>query len=107
MPEALARLGGADYGVVVLDVALPGGEPEQIVNGIAAMTSVTRPVVLVLAANPAAARSLDIEVVQIVLRKPVALRQTVELIKSCAENAAERAAMIDRDGDGDGDHATS
>jgi hypothetical protein len=69
-----------------------------------------RPVVLVLAANPTSARSLDVDVVQIVLRKPIALRQTVELIRSCVYSASVRVVPGengDSDGDGDGDHATS
>jgi hypothetical protein len=58
-----------------------------------------------VASNPALARSLDVDVVQIVLRKPVALRQTVDVIRSCVQSAA--LTLAERDGDGEGDHATS
>jgi two-component system response regulator PilR (NtrC family) len=102
VPDALEKLRGEPYGVVVVDVALPGGNPEEIVSAIATFGR-TRPVVLVLASNPALARSLDVDVVQIVLRKPVALRQTVDVIRSCVQNAA--LAVGERDVDGD--HATS
>jgi DNA-binding NtrC family response regulator len=105
VPDALEKLRGEPYGVVLIDVALPGGNPEQVVAAIAALGHLRRPVVLVLAANPASARSLDVDIVQIVLRKPLALRQTVELIRSCVQSAAIGAA--DEDGDGEGDHATS
>ena len=87
VPDALEKLAGEPYGVILVDVGLPGGNAEQIVSAIAALKQAQRPVVLVLASNPTAARSLDIDVVQIVLRKPLALRQTVELIRSCVQSA--------------------
>ncbi|HEX6083334.1 MAG TPA: response regulator [Thermoanaerobaculia bacterium] len=101
VPDALDKLREEPYGVILVDVGLPGGDPEQIVAAIAALGG-QRPVVIVLASNPASARSLDIDVVQIVLRKPLALRQTVELIRSCVQNAAVKAAE-----DGDGDQPTA
>ena len=107
VPDAMEKLRDEPYGVVVVDVALPGGDAEQIVARIAELSHRERPVVLVLAANPTSARSLDVDIVQIVLRKPIALRQTVELIRSCVQSAAIRVAPPDSDGDGDGDHATS
>ena len=104
VPDALEKLGDGPYGVVVIDVALPGGDPEQVVARIAELGRTERPVVLVLAANPASARSLDVDLVQIVLRKPVALRQTVELIRSCVQSAPARVTSSE---DGDGPYATS
>lgn len=100
VPDALEKLRQEAYGVVVVDVALPGGDPEQIVARIAELSRDARPVVLVLASNPAAARSLDVDIVQIVLRKPIALRQTVELIRSCV-SAPIRIPQAE-DGDGAG-----
>ncbi|HEY0371389.1 MAG TPA: response regulator [Thermoanaerobaculia bacterium] len=110
VPDALQKVRDEPYGVVVVDIALPGGDPEQILARIAQIVRDERPVVLVLAANPTSARSLDVDVVQIVLRKPIALRQTVELIRSCVYSASVRVVPGengDSDGDGDGDHATS
>lgn len=104
VPDALEKLHGEPYGVILVDVALPGGDAEQVVAAIAALQQPLRPVVLVLASNPAQARSLDVDIVQIVLRKPLALRQTVELIRSCVESNALAAAD---DGNGDGDHVVS
>src|SRR6266516_185470 len=66
---ALEALSGANYAVVVLDLGLPQVNSERILAFIAAMPVSVRPVVLVLASH-AAARSLDVEIVQIVLRKP-------------------------------------
>jgi len=100
--DALEKLREEPYGVVVVDVGLPGGDAEQIVAQIGELPRNERPVVLVLATNPTSARSLDVDIVQIVLRKPIALRQTVELIRSCVNSASARMAPPE-DGDGDVD----
>lgn len=107
VPDALEKLREEPYGVVLVDVSLPGGNAEQVVAAIAKLRRSTRPVVLVLASNPAAARSLDVDIVQIVLRKPLALRQTVALIRSCVESTAAVSVAEDGDGDGPGSHAMS
>ncbi|HEX8408797.1 MAG TPA: response regulator [Thermoanaerobaculia bacterium] len=108
VPDAVAKLNEEPYGVVLVDIALPGGNAEQIVARIAELHRDTRPVVLVLASNPASARSLDIDIVQIVLRKPLALRSTVELIRSCVQSASARPTMpAEEEGSGDGDQLVS
>ncbi|HVE71475.1 MAG TPA: response regulator [Thermoanaerobaculia bacterium] len=104
VPDALQKIREEPYGVILVDVGLPGGNAEEIVTAIAQVRYARRPVVLVLASNPAAARSLDVDIVQIVLRKPLALRQTVELIRSCVHSAS---GAIAEEEDGDGDHAIS
>ena len=81
--EALAHLAEHEYGVLVIDVALAAGDVERVIAHIESMPPLQRPVVLVLAANPEAARSLDVEIVQIVLRRPVNLPQLVDLVRSC------------------------
>ena len=107
VPDALIKLHDEPYGVVLVDIALPGGNAEQIVARIAELHRDTRPVVLVLASNPALARSLDIDIVQIVLRKPLALRSTVELIRSCVQSASARLLLAEEEGNGNGDQLTS
>jgi DNA-binding response OmpR family regulator len=81
--DALAKLAEQEYGVFVIDVALPFGDVERVIAHIESMPAARRPVVLVLAANPEAARSLDVEIVQIVLRRPVNLPQLVDVVRSC------------------------
>ena len=49
---------------------------------------------LVLAANPEAARSLDVEIVQIVLRKPLNLPQLVDVVRSCVRSSQKRPIPI-------------
>jgi CheY-like chemotaxis protein len=107
VPDALDKLTGELYGVVVVDVALPGGDAELVVARIAELGRHARPVVIVLAANPAAARSLDVDVVQIVLRKPIGLRQTVDLIRSCCVQSVPARVGVAEDSDGDEPHPIS
>lgn len=107
VPDAVAKLNEEPYGVVLVDIALPGGKAEQIVSRIAEIHRDTRPVVLVLASNPSSARSLDIDVVQIVLRKPLALRSTVELIRSCVQSASARPVAGEEEGSGESDQLVS
>jgi DNA-binding response OmpR family regulator len=86
--EATQKLNEEQYGLVVIDVALPHGDVETVIARIHDMPVAQRPVVLVLAAKPEAARTLDVDIVQIVLRRPVVLRQLVELVRSCLRGAA-------------------
>lgn len=92
-PEALEKLETEKYGVVVVDVTLPGGDVQQLIEGIARIAPLLRPVVLVLAARPELARSLDVDIVQIVLRRPVHLSQLVEVVKSCIRSSAQRTTL--------------
>jgi DNA-binding response OmpR family regulator len=92
---ALEALDASNYAVVVLDLALPPGNGERILDAIAAMPVVSRPVVLVLAAR-GAARSLDVEVVQIVLRKPCDLTQLSQIVESCVRSADAKRSEPDR-----------
>ena len=98
--DALERLAGDRYGVVVLDVALAPGDVERVIAAIANTPVRERPVVLVLAANPEAARSLDVEIVQIVLRRPVNFPQLVDVVRSCVKDSRGRGASAAR-GNGD------
>jgi DNA-binding response OmpR family regulator len=91
-PAALAKLAEESYGVVVVDVALQAGDVDRVIERIAAMPALLRPVVLVLAANPESARSLDVDIVQIVLRKPVNLSQLVDVVRSCIRSTRARGA---------------
>jgi len=85
--EALEQLDRRAYALVVLDVALPGGNSEAVVRRIARIPRVEQPIVLVVARDAQAARSMDVDIVQIVLRKPVDLQQILDLIRSCVRSA--------------------
>jgi two-component system response regulator ResD len=89
--DAIEKLETERYGLLVVDVALPPGNVEDVIARVQQMVPAQRPVVLVLAAKPEAARTLDVDIVQIVLRRPIVLRQLVDLVRSCLRSAGERA----------------
>jgi two-component system response regulator ResD len=88
--DAIEKLETERYGLLVIDVALPTGNVEDVIERVQRMLPAQRPVVLVLAAKPEAARTLDVDIVQIVLRRPVILRQLVDLVRSCLRSAEAR-----------------
>jgi DNA-binding response OmpR family regulator len=92
--DALEKLGEVAYTVVVIDVGLHGFHELGVLQKIAELAAGRRPVVLVLADHPEATRTLDVEIVQIVLRKPVDLDQLSDLIRNCVHSVTRRAAMI-------------
>ena len=92
--DVLTRLREERYGVVVVDVGLPGGDVDRVIAYIAGMPLAQRPVVLVLAAKPETTRSLDVEIVQIVLRKPLNLPQLVDVVRSCVRSSQKRPVPI-------------
>jgi DNA-binding response OmpR family regulator len=105
--EALEKLAETSYAVTVIDVALADVDAVQVIERIAQIPAARRPVVLVLAERPEAARTLDVEIVQIVLRKPVDFNQLVELIASCARSATRRTESVSLPPTKNGDQLTS
>ena len=91
--EAIRKLNEETYGLIVIDVALPEGDVVYVIARIHQMPLALRPVVLVLAAKPEAARTLDVDIVQIVLRRPVVVSQLVELVRSCLRSAGRGTTM--------------
>jgi len=91
--EAIERLINADYAVVVLDLTLPFGGGERILDAIMEQPRPRRPIVLVVA-PPGSARSLDIEAVQIVLRRPCNLQQLAEIVQSCVRIATAEPLSV-------------
>jgi DNA-binding response OmpR family regulator len=104
--DAIEKLGSERYGLLLIDVALPYGDVEAVIARIHDMLPADRPVVLVLAAKPEAARTLDVDIVQIVLRRPVILRQLVDLIRFCLRSTKRRVVTPPKE-NGNGDHLIS
>lgn len=98
--EALQKLDQTPYGIVIADVGLPSGGIERVIDRIDRMERARRPIVLILAPSSEAARSLDVEIVQIVLRRPVNIAQLVDVVRSCVRNSAgeQRASHGESDG---------
>lgn len=90
--DALVKLGEVPYSVAVIDIELRGLREVGVLEKIAELAPATRPVVLVLADHPEATRTLDVEIVQIVLRRPVDMDQLSDLIRNCVRSVTRRAA---------------
>lgn len=107
--DALEKLDQTPYALVIADVGLPNGGIDQVIGRISRL--IPRPIVIVLAATAEATRTLDVEIVQIVLRRPVDLPQLIDLVRSCLRSSASDARKRRSDGEGDGhssrDQATS
>ena len=88
-PAAVEKLREHSYSVVLVDLSLPDVAAERILGSVRAVSVADRPVVLVLAAANRA-RSLDVDLIQIVLRKPCNIAQVADLVQSCVHaNGAE------------------
>ena len=92
--DAVEKLATVTYTVAVIDIGLRDLQELGVLQRIADLPSAARPVVLVLADHPEATRTLDVEIVQIVLRKPVDVDQLTELIRSCIRSATRRASLM-------------
>ena len=83
-PDAVEQFGGRDYGVVILDLRVP--DAESILRAIRDVPRDRRPMVIGTGERDMA-EELDADLVQIVIRKPIALRQFAEVVRSCLEAA--------------------
>ena len=87
--SAIDTLRSQQYAVVLLDVSLPIVAAERVLEFIRDAANGSRPIVFVLG-EPSAARSLDVELVQIVIRKPCDLNHIADLVQSCVRNAGAK-----------------
>ncbi len=84
---ALDLLRQRSYAVVLLGLVLPDRGAERVLEFLGKSDRESRPVVLMVG-EPSAARSLDVDLVQIVLRKPCNLTQLADMIQSCVQNVS-------------------
>lgn len=81
-PAAVNMLREHTYSVILVDLSLPDVAAERILASVRSVSVGDRPVVFVLAAANMA-HSLDVDLVQIVLRKPCNIAQLADLVHSC------------------------
>jgi DNA-binding NtrC family response regulator len=81
---AVAHLGSGRFGVVILDLLLP--DSDRVLEAIQRLTPEQRPMVIGTGDRDMT-HELDDNLVQIVIRKPIALRQFAEVVRSCLEAA--------------------
>ena len=80
--SALRALDERPYTLVIIDLGLEKVDGYQVLDRIRSMHNAERPVVLVTVTNQDS-RSLDVDIVQVVLRKPIRIGDITDLIRSC------------------------
>src|SRR3954466_16107391 len=80
--SALRALDERQYTLVVLDVGLEKADGYQVLDRIRSIATAERPIVLVTMTNQDS-RQLDVELVQVVLRKPIRIADVTDLVRSC------------------------
>jgi len=83
-----------DYALVTLDLTLGEFEAEPLFAAIAELPRNRRPMVIGTGERDMA-RELDADVVQIIIRKPIAIRQFAEVVKSCVAAAPQWRRQAD------------
>lgn len=82
--EAIAKIAGGDYSVIVLDLMLPEANGYEVIAYIKA-NGLRVPVVVVSAVSQQALQSLDFDVVKLVIAKPFDVHEfTNSIAKLCA-----------------------
>jgi CheY-like chemotaxis protein len=81
--DAIVRLGERRYALVVLDFSLPHAGAAAIVESLRVMPSAERPMVIATSADGASTRDSDTDLVQMILRRPVRVRDVAEMVGAC------------------------
>jgi len=81
--DAITRLGERDYGLIVLDFALPNAGAVAVIESVRAIPAAARPMIIAVAARDDGARDSDSELVQMILRKPIRITDAAEMIEAC------------------------
>lgn len=88
--EAIAFLTQRRYSIVVLDVDIAGGY-DNVAAAVQLMPESERPIVIAMAESDRLAR-VDGEGVQVVIRRPVKVRDVAELARACIDASGRRRA---------------
>lgn len=84
--EAMEYLRDRRYGVVLLDLEIGTHEAVAVIDFVRALPANGRPIILATAAKEVTL-SLDADLVQIVIRKPLRLADVADMIRSCVYHA--------------------
>jgi DNA-binding response OmpR family regulator len=79
---AISRLDERSYTMLILDIGLEKSDAYLVLDRVRALPRAQRPIVLALVTSQDS-RSLDVDVVQVVLRKPIRIGDLTDLIRSC------------------------
>jgi DNA-binding response OmpR family regulator len=86
--EALSHLARQSYSVIVLDLGVAGGS-EAVLAAVQRMAGGAQPIVLATAEGDSAAR-VETEGVQVVIRRPLRVREIAELARACTDASTRR-----------------
>ena len=85
--EAIAKLNGGDYSIVVLDLMLPEASGYEVISHMKS-NRLTIPVVVVSAVSQQALANLDLDVVKMVISKPFDVHDFTEKIAALCQPSA-------------------
>jgi DNA-binding response OmpR family regulator len=88
--EAMAFLSQRRYSIVVLDVAVAGGY-DKVTAAVQLMPEIERPIVIATAETDRLGR-IDGEGVQVIIRRPLHVRDIAELARACVDASGRRRA---------------
>lgn len=80
--DALEYLRDRAYGLILLDLDLPNAEAYAVIDQLRLMTRPERPMVLATASREHQP-TVDPDLVQIIMRKPLRLADVADMIRSC------------------------
>jgi len=92
--EALARLRGCQYAVVLLDLMMPLKSGWEVLDELEKLPVNTRPVVIVLTAGNEP-RNLDPKLVAASISKPFDVEMLMETVMACTNALTERPQLPD------------
>ena len=91
--EAMECLRDRRYGVVLLDLEIGTHEAVAVIDYIRALPANGRPIVLATASKEVTL-SLDADLVQIVIRKPLRLADVADMIRSCVYHTPSGSDVV-------------
>ena len=78
------------YAVVLLDFSLPFAEPAGVLDRIRDLPKPERPVVIAMMGEDES-QTIDLDVVQVILRRPFNARHVAEIVESCLRAMSARS----------------
>ena len=102
--DAIERLAGTSYALIVLDFSLPNTGAVAVIESVRAMPAAQRPMVIATGSIEVAP---DSDLVQMIFRRPLRVRDVADVIEAClaqvrtawdAPRSADTARSINRSG---------
>ena len=89
--DAVEYLRDRHYGLILVDLELPNGEGYAVLDQLRLLAGNTRPMVLATASRDYQP-SVDPDLVQIIMRKPLRLADVADMVRSCIGSAVDKMA---------------